>query len=183
MSNRPQALPQEPAYAPLALGVIVERRPAASPWLDHVWRVVGLLPGGADRPPWSVLVAGDRATRYYAGTATLALHRVDTALYKHNLEGPCPSVYVVLRRARTATGWTLLLATVDPAEAHAHADIGDDLVEALPMPAAVAAWLGSFIAAHHVERGHWRRRRDRADPEALAARPPRGRRQDAGGAG
>ena len=106
----------------------------------------------------------------------------DTRTYKHNIEAPEPSVYVVLRRADTLSGWTLYLATIDPAEAHSHADTGDDLVERLPMPPLVFDWLSAFVAQHHVERMEWKRKRDRADPDALgvrglAAEEQRGRRQ------
>lgn len=155
----------------MPVGVIVERRPANSRWQDHVWRVASVLPGSPDAAPWSVLAEGAGTTRYFAGTAELVAHPADTKLYKHNLEAPQPAVYVVLRRKSTPTGWALLLATVDPAEAHAHADVGDDLLESLPMPSAVFNWLAGFVAKHHVERTEWRRKRDRADPEALATRP------------
>jgi hypothetical protein len=81
----------------------------------------------------------------------------------------------VLRTSGEAPGMRLLGATVDPGEAHAHADTGDDLVEALPLPAPIRDWLTAFVEAHPVRRTHWKRRRDRADPEALAfgGRPDR----------
>ncbi|HYE51313.1 MAG TPA: DUF3305 domain-containing protein [Azospirillaceae bacterium] len=161
----------------MPVGVVVERQPARSRWLDHVWRVAAVLPGDPETPPWTLLAEEDGTVRYYAGTAPLEAHSADTKVYKHNLEAPEPAVYVVLRPGggpgSGPGGWRLLLATVDPAEAHAHSDCGDDLVEALPMPQAVRDWLAAFVARHHVERQEWRRKRDRADPEILAARRAR----------
>ncbi|MGQ9370337.1 DUF3305 domain-containing protein [Azospirillum sp. ST 5-10] len=158
----------------MAVGVVVERRPAHSPWQDHVWATAGVLAGRPDLAPWSVLSEEGGVTRFFAGTVALVAHAADAALYKHNLEGPRPAVYVVLRPGGGPHGLRLLLATVDPAEAHAHADVGDDLLDAVAMPGPVRAWLAAFVARHHVERKPWRRARDRADPEALAPRPPGG---------
>ena len=154
----------------MPVGVIVERQPARSPWLDHIWRAVAVLPGRPEAPPWSVLAEAGGTTRYYAGAAELVAYSTDTKVYKDNVEAPQPAVYVVLRRGGGPAGWSLLLATVDPAEAHSHADAGDDLVEALAMPQPVFEWLAAFVTRHHVDRPAWKRRRDHADPEALAFR-------------
>lgn len=151
-----------------AVGVIVERRPAASRWQRHVWRVVEVLPGRPATPPWTVLEESDGTTRLYAGTTDLVVYAGETEALVHNLGAAVPAVWVVLRAQDAAPGWQLHLATVDAGEAHAHADTGDDLVEMVPMPMAVRNWLAPFVARHHVDRPHFKRRRDRADPEALA---------------
>lgn len=156
----------------VAVGVEMERRPSRSRWQAHVWRAVALHPGGLPLADWAPMAPSETGERFYAGTAEIAVHPGDTQVYKDNVEAPAPSVYVVLRRAPTPSGLRLYRVTVDPSEAHAHADVGDDLVEALPMPGPLRAWLGLFVARHHVERPRWKRRRDRARPEALAGRPP-----------
>lgn len=143
--------------------VIVERRPATSRWLDHVWRAVAVLPGRAEAPAWSVLSRDGGVTRFLAGDADVAAHRGDTVALRDNLAAPAPSVYVVLRPASGPVGWTLYAVTVDPTEAHAHADCGTDLVEALPMPAPLGLWLDRFVTRHHVERPVIKRQRDRSE--------------------
>ncbi len=158
----------------MSVAVIVERRPARSRWASHVWRAVEVLPGAPATPPWTVLAEAGGATRFFAGTAELVVYSGETEALVHNLGAAMPAVWVVLRRAATAPGWRLLMATVDAGEAQAHADTGDDLVEMVEMPQAVRAWLEPFVARHHVERPRIKRRRDRADPEALAS-APRGR--------
>jgi hypothetical protein len=40
------------------------------------------------------------------------------------------------------------------------------------MPGAIIETLEAFVAEHHVDRPFLKRRRDRADPEALARRTP-----------
>lgn len=152
-----------------SIGVIVERRPAKSRWQKHLWRVVDVLPGRPATPPWTVLHEADGITRYYAGTTDLVVYAKETEALVHNLGAAMPAVWVVLRAREGAAGLDLLLATVDAGEAQAHADTGDDLVEMVAMPEAVRGWLAPFVAAHHVERPKYKRKRERADPEALAA--------------
>lgn len=157
------------------VGIVVERQKVDNPWIDHRWRVVSVLVGAPDTPAWSELSRTPEATRYYAGAADLVIYSRETENLKHNLEAPAPSVYVVLRRKpESERGIELLLATVDPGEAHVHVDAGmEDIVEALPMPDPIRDWLAAFVAAHHVAREHFKRKRDKANPEALARGPRR----------
>jgi hypothetical protein len=60
----------------------------------------------------------------------------------------------------------LLAVTADPAEGEAFTDAGSDLVEPVPMPAAIAGAIGTFIAEHHVERPFLKRRHEKADSQA-----------------
>jgi hypothetical protein len=151
------------------VGIVLERRPARSPWAADGWRVVEILPGVVETPPWSVLAAGEGWQRIYAGDLPIELFRTETAGYRDNLISAAPSLWIVLRRGGPY-GITLHEASVDPGEIEAHSDAGDDLVEAVPLPPMVAAWVQSFVDRHHVERPFWKRQRDRADPEALAHR-------------
>jgi hypothetical protein len=163
------------------VGVIVERRPAKSRWQRHVWRAVEVLPGRPATPPWTVLAEADGVTRFYAGTTDLVVYGKETEALVHNLGAAMPAVWVILRPREGAEGFELLMATVDAGEAQAHADTGDDLVEMVAMPEAVRSWLVPFVAAHHVERPKYKRKRDRADPEALAAGRLPGQRRPGGG--
>lgn len=156
----------------MTVGVVVEHRRIDHPWQSHRWQPVAVLPGAPAAPAWTVLGQGEGWVRYLAGTAELALYPGETETYVYNLESPEPAIYVVLRKSDDARGVRLLGATVDPGEAHAHADTGDDLVEALPLPGIVRDWMAAFVAVHHVPRTKWKRKRDRVDPEAMAIRVP-----------
>jgi Protein of unknown function (DUF3305) len=155
----------------IRVGIVVERqRVEGNPWLDHRWVVVQVLPGAPDVAPWTKLDETPARTRWYAGPANLDLYSRETATLKHNLESSNPSVYVMLRKSNAAPGVELLGATVDAGEAHAHADTGDDQVDPLPIPEEIRVQVADFIARHHVDRPTWKRKNDRADPEALARR-------------
>ena len=156
----------------IPVGVLAERRPAVTKWAEEVWRVVEVLEQAPAVPDWTLLREETGRSLFFAGTAEVVLHPTDTSNYKHNIEAEQPLVWVALRPAATPSGFVLQTVTVDPGEAHLHADTGNDLVEALPMPPGLLAATADFIARHHVERAFYKRKRDKADPEALARRRP-----------
>ena len=93
-------------------------------------------------------------------------------MYRDNLRSGRPSLWVSLRPADTPPGVALRLVTADPAEGEALTEPGTDIIEAVPMPPEIQRRLAAFVEAHHVERPFVKRKRDRADPEAMARRPP-----------
>ncbi len=145
------------------IGVVAERQKVDNPWCDHRWRVTGLLPGPAAVPPWTLLGAGPGVHCYFAGNAVLELYPLETDTLRHNIEGPQPAVYVFLRATDATPGVALLGATVCAGEAQAHVDTGSDLVESMPMPDDLHAWIADFVARHHVERPAYKRQRDRSE--------------------
>jgi hypothetical protein len=143
------------------VGVVAEWRAVDSPWADHRWRVTDVLAGPAAAAPWTVLAEAPGMRRYFAGNAELLLFPLETDALKANVEGPAPSIYVFLRQTAAPPGMMLLGATADAGEAGAHADSGSDVVEAVPMPAAIHAWVSDFVARHHVDRQGFKRQRER----------------------
>jgi hypothetical protein len=158
--------------AQIPVGVVVERRKSANRWIDFTWRAVSVLPGWPEAAPWTVLEEAGGATIFYAGPATIALYRDETANYIHNLTSPRPLLWVRLRATGGGSGYEVVAVTADPSEGEAFTEAGDDLVETVAMPEPVRAAVQSFVAEHHVERPFQKRKRDRADPEALSRRPP-----------
>lgn len=152
------------------IGIVVERSCTDNPWQPSRWSVVDVLAGVPAAEPGVVLAQGPGWARYYAGPAVLQLFRGETSGYLDNLTSSRPAIYIVLRRSDLAPGIVIHEATVDPGEIEAHSDAGDDLIEAFPLPVAVAAWMQSFIDRHHVERPFHKRQRNRPDTEALARR-------------
>jgi hypothetical protein len=160
------------ALVRIPVGVVVERRKAASPWLDFLWRPVSVLVGEPAAAAWTLLNSEGDVHTFYAGAATVELYRTETANYLGNLASGAPSLWVVLRTADAEPPYEVFAVTADPAEGEAFTEAGDDLVDTVPMPGAIVEALEAFIAEHHVERPFYKRRRDQADPEALARRPP-----------
>jgi len=165
------------ALARIPVGVMVERRKAASPWIDVVWRPVGVLAGAPEAAPWTMLESGEDRATFYAGPAEIALYRSETGHYRDNLASGRPSVWVSLRPTGVEPPFEIVAVTADPAEGESFTQAGDDLVEAVPMPQAVCAIVEAFVAEHHVERPFVKRKRERADPQALARRVPLGKDQ------
>jgi hypothetical protein len=157
----------------VTVAVVVERRRSRSTWIDHVWAPVAVLPDIPEAAPWTSLGGDANAERFYAGIAAMELHTTETANYRDNLASGAPRIWIVLRPRDESPPLDVLCVTPDPAEGEAFTETGTELVDAVPMPAAIAALLAAFVADHHVERAFHKRRRDRADPEALATRAPR----------
>jgi Protein of unknown function (DUF3305) len=158
--------------AQISVGVIVERRKAVSPWIDFTWKPVTALPGEPVAAPWTQLSADNATATFYAGAVDIALYRTETAQYRDNLASGAPSLWVALRPRDGDPPFDLVAVTADPAEGEGLTQNGDHLVEAVPMPDAVRAFVEAFVAEHHVEQEFFKRKRDRADPEALARRGP-----------
>lgn len=162
-----------PAAQPLVripIGVVVERRRADSQWIDFVWRGVAVLPDAPQMEPWTVMREQEDATLFYAGDATIDLYRSETARYRENLASGSPSVWMILSPSDGPWAYQVVTATADPAEGEAFTEAGANLVESVPMPEALRKAIESFVAEHHVEREFIKRKRRRADPEALARR-------------
>jgi hypothetical protein len=160
--------------APLAtipVGVIVERSKSANPWAEFYWRAVNVLPGQPETNSWTKLSDdGERAT-FYAGSAEIELHRTETGFYRDNLQSGAPGLWVALRAADSGPPFTVFMVTADPAEGESFTESATDLVEQVPMPLPIQQVVAAFVAEHHVEQPFVKRKRDRANPEAMARRP------------
>ena len=162
----------------MEIGVVVERRRLKSPWVDHAWVPVAVLPGAPATAAWTVLDETPAATRFYAGPAELEFFSSDTGTYRDNLRSDKPCLWVILAESDAEPGIRLHSVTADPAEGEALTEPGTSIVEVVPMPKEVEERLAAFVAAHHVERQFFKRKRDRANSEALAVRPGGGRRRE-----
>ena len=164
------------ALVSIPVGVVVERHKATSPWLDFVWRPASILPGVPSAEPWTPLGQVADTTAFYAGSATVQLHRTETANYLSNLRSGCPALWVVLRPTDSRPPYDVVAVTADPAEGEAYTETGTDVVEALAMPADIARVVEAFVAEHHVERPFIKRERDHG--ERGARRRPSGPEND-----
>jgi hypothetical protein len=162
-------------FAKIAVGVVVQRRKAASPWIDFTWRPVSVMTGAPALAPWTVIAEEGDAATFYAGAADVDLYVSETGNYRDNLAMAVPSIWVALRPTGMEPPYELVAVTADPAEGESYTLSGADVVEPVPMPQSVRAAIEAFVAEHHVERPFYKRKRDRADPEALARRGPTGR--------
>lgn len=159
------------ALKSIAVGIVVERRKASSQWIDYLWRPIAALGGVPQTQPWTVLSQERDTTTFYAGAANVEFFRSATSNYRDNLAGD-QSLWVVLRPTESDPPYALLAVTADPSEGEAFTETGMDLVELVPLPDNVREAMIDFIAEHHVEQIFVKRKRDRADPEAMGRRDP-----------
>jgi uncharacterized protein DUF3305 len=152
------------------IGIIVARRKLASPWASHAWIPTAALPAVPEAEPGTPLSRNGADETFYAGDAEVTLYSSATGHYRDNLSAAAPSLWVVLRPVGEEI--ELVSVTADPYEGEALAGSIGDIVEAVPMPLEIQARVHAFVEAFHVERTFFKRKRDRADPEALANRQP-----------
>jgi Protein of unknown function (DUF3305) len=164
-----------PAATPvfrIPVGVVIERRKAASQWIDFTWRPVGVLPDEPDMTPWTLLREEDDAKSFYAGSATVDLYRSETARYRENLMTGAPGIWVALSPSEGEHPYTIAVVTADPAEGEGFNETAAYIVEQVPMPEAIREAVAQFVDEHHVEHAFVKRKQKPADPEALAQRGP-----------
>lgn len=145
----------------MPLGIVIRRTPGVTRWAKWSWRVSGVLPAAKDAD-WQLLREEDGASEYHAATLPLELHRADAEAYMQGLTAEPPCVYVIMRESDdTARPLDVTLVTASPFEAQDYADNGEDLVERVPMPAGLVAWVREFTLAHFKEEEFKKRRRDK----------------------
>jgi hypothetical protein len=154
----------------ISVGVVVERRKAKSQWVDFVWRPVAALLGVPETAPWTMLDGNADCMNFYAGPAEIELYRSESTGYRDNLATGAALLWVVLRPTGAEPPYAVAAVTADPGEGEAYTEAADNLVDTVPMPEPVRAAIADFIAEHHVEHEFVKRKRDRADPEAMARR-------------
>lgn len=156
----------------IPVGVVLERSKTEGRWSDIIWKPVGILTGVPATSAWTKLSGDDERATFYAGAADIELHRAETANYLDNLATGAPLLWVALRPTHDEPPFNLAVVTADPAEAEAMAAIGDALVDSIEMPQEIRDAVDAFVAEHHIERTFVKRKRDRADLEALGRRAP-----------
>jgi hypothetical protein len=161
---------QRPASIPV--GVVIERRKAKSQWADFVWRPVAVLPGVPDAAPWTALDGDIDRMNFYGGGAEIELYPSDASGYRDNLATGAALLWVALRPTGLEPPYEIAAVTAEPSEGETFTGSATDIVETVPMPEPVRATIAAFVAEHRVEHPFIRRKRDRADPEAMARRTP-----------
>lgn len=158
------------------LGVIIERRKIDNPWQDYTYHPVAVVPGMAETEDgeWRVLREGEGWTHFHVGVLELELFAGETEGYKTNLSNFQPHIYVVLAPGEEADDPEVVakLVTACPYEAESYLEDSEMIVEGVPMPEELAAWIGAFVDAHHVEEVFVKRKRNKAyDPRKGDMRP------------
>ena len=137
----------------LRVGVVGQSTPPVTQWSGRIVRPVSVM---ADLPPLesgTLMADRDNVRTVYLGDHQLVLHSGETRHYIDNLTARQPSVWIAADDGKVA------VVTADPYEGEALASDPERVVEAVPMPAALAARLEAFINEHHVEEVFYKRKR------------------------
>jgi hypothetical protein len=155
----------------IPVGVVVERLKAQSQWIDYIWRPANVLEGTPEIAPWTLLEGNSDRALFYAGVGTIHLYPSDARNYRENLLTGYPKIWIVLRPTGVEPALELAMVTADPFEGEGMTESASDLIEPVPMPESIRSVLASFVEEHFVDEPFFKRKRDRADPEALGKRP------------
>jgi len=144
----------------IPLGVVVRKSPGVTRWAKWAWRAVGILPG-AGPSDWTVLRSEDGVTEFHAATLPLKLYVSDTEAYAHELQTRQPSVYIVLSPDASSRDipWKVTFVTASPYEGQDYCDSAEVLVEKVPMPDGMQAWVADFVTRHHEDEAFVKRKR------------------------
>lgn len=158
-----------PREISIPVGVVVAKIKIDHKWADWSWRPVAIMPGAGPVEGWREIESGEGWTHYHCATLPLTLYRTDTEAYRLALSEKPPKVYVVLRRDEEGDDdypYFVETVTASPYEAQDFADSAEEIIEAVPMPPGLIAWVQAFVDEHHVDEKFVKRRRDRVDPNA-----------------
>ncbi|MEO1494212.1 MAG: DUF3305 domain-containing protein [Pseudomonadota bacterium] len=140
---------------------MIRKQPGVTRWASWIWRPVAVLPG-AGPADWHEMRREGEAVEYHAATVTLEVHRAETEAYLVALSNDPPSVYVILRPSEDPDAdrdVEVFGVTASAFEAQDYLDSGEELVEPVPMPPELIAWLSSFVEAHHQDEAFVKRKR------------------------
>jgi hypothetical protein len=149
--------------ASMPLGIVIRKTPGVTRWAAWAWKVVAVLPGAAPAQ-WRELRRDGDAVEYHASTLELELFSTDTEGYQVTLAAKSPGIVVVLRDStdpKSDFPYEPTLVTASAYEGQDYMDSGDGLIELVPMPEGLIAWIRNFVTAHHVDEPFIKRRRDR----------------------
>lgn len=148
----------------IPIGVVLRRKPGVTRWADWAWDATAVLPGAAPAE-WRELRREGDTVEYHAATRTLELFAAETEAYLHGLTARVPSLFVIMRRADGEYPLNVVLVTASPYEAQDYGDNGEDIVEKVPMPSGLIAWIQEFVDETHEHEEFVKRRRkmDRMD--------------------
>jgi hypothetical protein len=158
----------------IPVGIVLERRRATSPWAEVLWRPAAVLAGLPDAAAWTPLARDGATTTYYAGAAEIELYGSEVDNYRRGLAAEAPAVWVAIETTGGDPACAIVAVTADPAEGEALTEAGQLIVEAVAMPEPIRAAVAAFVEQYPVRQGFTKRKRDRADLEALGRRGPAG---------
>jgi len=158
--GRPTVIHNPKMYRTMPVGIVLRKAPGITRWVEWHWTASAILPG-AGPADWRELRREGEAVEYHAATKVLELHGADTEAYLHGLTAEVPSLYVVMREGEGDVPLDIVLVTASPYEAQDYTDSGEEIVEKVPMPHGLVAWVRECVEEFHQEEAFIKRKRDK----------------------
>ncbi|MCB1723485.1 MAG: DUF3305 domain-containing protein [Gammaproteobacteria bacterium] len=136
-----------PDHFPVA--VILERRPATSPWIDFVWQASGIAVGAhpPTAEPQTVREDEDLAL-FIVGGLKVQLFVDECESYYYNLVSDTPRAFVIAHVDEPGGRPMPFRVSMSFDEAHAYLE-GEDEIYAVEVPAALYRWTEAFVIANY----------------------------------
>lgn len=147
----------------MPLGIVIRKSPGVTRWAKWIYKAVAVIPGAAQEN-WKELRREGDVVEYHAATVELELWRTDAEAYLTGLSVKIPAIYVVMQSVNDPDvpfPIEVHLATASPYDAQDYADSGEEIVEQVPMPDALIAWVYAFVQVHHEHEAFVKRKRDK----------------------
>jgi hypothetical protein len=145
------------------VGVVGLRRKLDNPWISESLAPHAVLSDAPAVAPGAPLGPARGGELVYLGPAELVFWTGETGHYRDNLVADPPKLWVSLNPRADGSGvggYDIGVVTANPYEGEALSDGSGLLLEAVDMPADIAADLARFVEAHHVEQVFVKRKRD-----------------------
>jgi len=140
---------QTTAVKHFPVAVILERRPAASRWADHVWSAAGIAVGSHAGGKGSQLVRKVKDTAYFLiGDLQVTLHADECESYYYNLVSDSPRAYIVAHVEGDDQQPKPFLISMSFDEAHAYLE-GEHEIYAVDVPGELYRWTEAYIIANY----------------------------------
>jgi hypothetical protein len=140
--------PQSEGLQHFPVSVILERRPAVSHWVDHVWGAVGITVGRQQDGEPRLVREEQGVAHFLVGGLHVALYADECESYYFNLLSDTPRAYVVAHLEDANSRPQPFHVSMSFDEAHAYLE-GDDEIYAVDVPPELYRWTESFVIANY----------------------------------
>lgn len=149
MSDTADEVPSGPQLDHLPVTVLLEQRPASSPWLDVIWQATGIAIGAqAPADPMQPIREDGDSALYLVGGLRVRLFADECESYYYNLVSDAPKAYVIAHVDQPGARPQPFRVSMSFDEAHAYLE-GEDEIYAVDVPAELYRWTEAFVIANY----------------------------------
>lgn len=131
------------------VSVMMERLPATSPWIEYVWKAIGITVGAHGEERTMLPVRDDgHAALFLFGGLHVQLHVDECESYYHNMVCGTPRAYVVAHQENADDAPKPFLVSMSFDEAHAYLEREDEIYD-VDVPPELYRWTEAFVIENY----------------------------------